>query len=201
MDKGKSAKIRNIREMLRSRGFVTEVFKDGISIDLSAAGIPGKVLYFYVFEKEKDIKSINNDLEDSKIGFADIGKNHFFGCKGDTHCYYAKFSVSEDPSEVFKNDKYAAEALEQLKDVDSKMFRQVLDDLELPRSSLVRSALTRVFRSSMDKQALLTVIAEEAKRIASANEQEILTQLKGKVLIPYISNIVCLLNEELVNSL
>jgi len=70
------------------------------------------------------------------------------------------------------------EAIKQLETIDSKMIRQSLDMMNLRRSSNVRMALTRIFRSAGDAEELMLSIQNEAGKIVSHNDQEDLRIIK-----------------------
>jgi hypothetical protein len=84
-----------------------------------------------------------------------------------------------------------------LEDIDSKRVRNILDQIKLPRSSMVRVAITRIFRESVDSTEMKALIVREAQKIIKPSEKELLKQLQQQKLPPSISAIVHLLSENL----
>ena len=73
----------------------------------------------------------------------------------------------------------AEEALENLQTVDSKTLRQRLDIMALRRTSGVRLAITRIFRSALDVADLEKTVRKEAKRIVSQEDRSELQAIKS----------------------
>ena len=73
----------------------------------------------------------------------------------------------------------AEEALENLQTVDSKTLRQRLDIMDLRRTSGVRLAITRIFRSALDVADLEKTVRKEAKRIVSQEDRSELQAIKS----------------------
>ncbi len=65
----------------------------------------------------------------------------------------------------------AKAALAGLESIDSKMLRKSLDMMNLRRSSMIRLALTRIFRDAVDAPQLLSTIREEAEKIVSEEDR------------------------------
>ena len=185
-------KIRKIQEILRDRGIDSEKLQNGVRINLAAAG----TLDLYIFGADVVFEEIRAELSDEETDTEKTGKTQFFGCSDHTGFYCAKIRLKEESTEADQNNKYAEKALNQLHNVDSKMFRQGLDDLGLSRSGNVRLALSRIFRSSADAKELLASIAQEAARIATADEHDEMNKLKEKGHASFISAIKELLLEE-----
>lgn len=89
----------------------------------------------------------------------------------------------------------AGDALAQFKGMDAKTFRMGLDDLGLKRSSLLRIALTRIFRDAEDESALLSAVGEEAAKLCNAVDKRTLFDIKGKNQVPFLKDILHLLCE------
>ena len=71
------------------------------------------------------------------------------------------------------------QAIEQLETIDAKMLRQSLDMMNLKRSSNVRVALTRIFRSAGDTEELMMrSIQNEAGKLTSQKDHEELRMIK-----------------------
>jgi hypothetical protein len=73
----------------------------------------------------------------------------------------------------------AEEALENLQTVDSKTLRQRLDIMALRRTSGVRLAITRIFRSALEVADLEKTVRKEAKRIVSQEDRSELQAIKS----------------------
>jgi hypothetical protein len=71
---------------------------------------------------------------------------------------------------ITKEGSMAEKAIEMFETVDAKMIRQCLDMMNLRRSSNVRLALTRIFRSTGDSEELMQSIQNEAGKIVSADD-------------------------------
>lgn len=65
-----------------------------------------------------------------------------------------------------------AEAIREMEAIDAKTLRQSLDMMNLKRSSVVRIALTRLFRSIGDADELSDAVSLEAGKIVSPEDQE-----------------------------
>ncbi|MFW6284655.1 MAG: hypothetical protein ACOC1H_04655 [Desulfosalsimonas sp.] len=80
--------------------------------------------------------------------------------------------AQEPDHEISKNAPSAAEtAVRLLETVDAGMFRQALDQLNLPRTSNLRLALSRLQRSAIDEEELNAAARAEAARLASPADQ------------------------------
>jgi len=88
------------------------------------------------------------------------------------------------------------EAMEQLETVDAKMLRKSLDMMSLKRSSNIRLALTRVFRSVGDQEEFKRCIETEAKKIVSHDDQEELRIVRSLSVSGFLEPVVNLLCEE-----
>jgi hypothetical protein len=216
-------KISKIWHVLESRGFDVEYDGNRICLKMDCMGITNAVLDFYVLknspqqtrarlrEKINEINSEYDDLpfntiadleyiwkkiQDGLIGVAKLDRFNYFGSRKDYHYYYAHVNMTEEPEEIILRQKLVEKALAQLKNVDSKIFRQGLDMSGLPRSSIVRLALTRIFRSATEPEELIFVTSQEAVRIVNAEEWKTLRQLIDSNQINFISNIIYILWEE-----
>ncbi|MGM0451813.1 MAG: hypothetical protein ACQERN_01435 [Thermodesulfobacteriota bacterium] len=93
-------------------------------------------------------------------------------------------------------DNEFEKAVERLEKVDSKMFRQALDDLGLARSSLLRVALSRIFRSAVDPEELRAAVKEEAKRVATPENRMALEYIKQSDQAGFLHPIIDMLQQE-----
>jgi hypothetical protein len=220
-------KILKILKILESRGFEVEYNSNGICLKMECMGIPNAVLDFYVlksspkqtrarlrkktnkiysefddfsFHTIADLEYMRKAFQDSLIGVAKLDRFYYFGYRKDSHYYYAHVNMSEEPEEIILRQKLIEKALVQLKGVDSKIFRKGLDLSGLPRSSIVRLALTRIFRSATEPEELILVASQEAVRIVNAEEWKTLRQLIDSNQINFISNIIYILWEEVSRS-
>ena len=71
-----------------------------------------------------------------------------------------------------------AEAIKEMEAIDAKILRQGLDMMNLKRSSAIRVALTRIFRSAGDAEELIQAIQHEAGKIVSEEDQEDLRMIR-----------------------
>ncbi len=71
-----------------------------------------------------------------------------------------------------------ADAIKEMEAIDAKILRQGLDMMNLKRSSAVRVALTRIFRSAGDAEELTQAIQHEAGKIVSRQDQEDLRMIR-----------------------
>lgn len=90
------------------------------------------------------------------------------------------------------------EALEQLETVDAKMLRKSLDMMSLKRSSNIRLALTRIFRSAGDKEEFKSSIENEARKIVSHEDQEELRIVRALSVSGFLEPVVELLWQEVL---
>ncbi len=101
--------------------------------------------------------------------------------------------------EIVSPLQQAEEAYDKLKEVDSKLVRNELDDLGLSRSSILRLIVTRVVRDSFSPEELLELVEVEAKKIVSPEDKNLITELMGKSKVPFLQNLFCLLDEKTEN--
>jgi hypothetical protein len=160
---------------------------------LGDVGVSGEELEDRRLRAPYDLEYFESIVGEGLRGVAAIGRFHYFGCNNDTHYYYAQVELAEEPLEEILRKRLAKRALEQLGGVDSKTFRLELDTLGLKRSSIVRLALTRIFRSASDTTELLNSAAFEAVRIVKAGEWKYVRQLVNENKVPFLSNILYIL--------
>ncbi len=216
-------RILKIRNTFESKGFDIERFDHGISLKMDRLGFPNATLDLYIlknspnqlrarlrkkanrsdlevddfsFHTIADLQYLRKKVEDQLIGVAELDRFYYFGCRKNTHYYYAHVNMAEKPEEVILRQKLVEKALIQLKGVDSKRFRKGLDMSGLPRSSIIRLALTRIFRSATEPDELIQVASQEAVRIVNADECKTLKTLIDNHQITFMSNIVYILWEE-----
>lgn len=90
----------------------------------------------------------------------------------------------------------AEEAIENLEAVDAKTLRRSLDMMSLKRSSVVRLALTRIFRSATEIEELERAIQGEAQRIISPEDRAELQEVKSLCANGFLDPVVDLLWQE-----
>lgn len=145
---------------------------------------------------QADLEYLRKELQEIISEVIQIGRFHYFGCRNATHYYYAQITMEGEFSDFVLRGKFAEKALVQLKGIDSKIFRQALDTLGIPRSSIVRLSLTRIFRGAEDTEELFSAVSHEAERIVNADEWKTLRDLKKNIQVPFLRNIICILWEE-----
>ncbi len=87
----------------------------------------------------------------------------------------------------------AKEVIIQAKGVDSRQFRQSLDNIGLKRSCMLRIALSRIFREAVDEQSITAAVEKEAIKIGNSTEKNTLGHLRQKNHAPYVKNSIELL--------
>lgn len=80
--------------------------------------------------------------------------------------------------------------VELLEPVDAKMFRNGVDLLGLPRSSILRVSLTHIYRAAMDPEELKTAIAQEAEKIVAQSDKDALQEIKEKNKTEFLNPVI-----------
>ena len=211
-------KIDMLVKIFKYRGFEVTGIKNGITVGLEGIGIPGAAADFYILKnnpeqmrsriirkadpsaQESDhVEAIRQALQQGAQGAAEIGPYKFFGERGEACVYYAHIKMEIKPSRVFKQQKAAEAAFAQLKGIDSRALRQGLDAAGLARSSLVRVALSRIFRNAVNVRELLSTIHLEARKIIQADQWELVQRLKESNGLPLINRTLGLLWAEILS--
>jgi len=108
------------------------------------------------------------------------------------------FDLNEDTR--LKVGKSLAEAaVENLETIDARMLRQSLDMMNLKRSSAVRLAVTRIFRSATEVDELEQAIQNEAKKIVTPEDRMELQALQALSANGFLDPIVDLLWQAVFN--
>ncbi len=127
---------------------------------------------------------------------------------GDSKTDHSDFFVVQEEeqerlSDLFEPETQETDALSvvekavaQLETVDAKMLRQSLDMMNLKRSSNVRIALNRIFRSAADAEELKLAIQSEASKLTSQNDLEDLRIIKTIHTDGFLEPVISLLHEE-----
>jgi len=99
-----------------------------------------------------------------------------------------EISQSRTPAELAKA------VVKQIQGIDSGQFRWALDNAGLKRSSLLRVALTRIFREAVNGSQLLPAAEKEAQKISQfAKEKAALAKLREQNYVPFMKDIIELL--------
>ena len=204
-------------KIFKYRGYEVSIIKNGIKVGLDGIGIPNVAADFYILRNNPDqmrsrivrtkepspqetsqIEAIRQALQEGAQGAAQIGPYKFFGERGRACVYYAHIKMATQPSRVFQQQKAAEAAFVQLKGIDSRTLRQGLDSAGLARSSIVRVAVTRIFRNAVNVRELLSTITHEAHKIILAGQAELVQTLKESNCLPFINRTVSLLWAEIL---
>ncbi len=114
---------------------------------------------------------------------------------GNPDAFELNFDLADDCRlKVVKS--LAEEAIEKLETVDAKMLRQSLDRMSLKRSSVVRLAVTRIFRSAAEVAELEIAIQNEANKIVSPKDRAELQEVKSLSVNGFLDPIIDLLWQE-----
>ena len=97
------------------------------------------------------------------------------------------------PSGELSPSLNAQKAFEQIKNVDSKMIRELFDTFGLPRSSVLRVIFTRIIRDAASPEELMDMIDRESKKITHAQEMETLSRLHREKQVPFMEDIIAML--------
>ena len=217
MTQAKDPKIQLINDVLQFRGFKVEDQHSGIRVHLEAAGFKESVADIYALKSnpeeirarlsckassvaaDKDtINDIHKLMREGLLGVASLEEFHAFGQEGEEYIYYTHVLMEEEPTDVIHQQVFAQMAMVALRGVDAKTFRKSLDTMGLPRSSLVRLALTRIFRDSSSAQELVAATVNEASLIVEESDREAVRSLRENNEIPFLVNLIHLLWDEVI---
>ena len=95
--------------------------------------------------------------------------------------------------EVMTRDELAKKAVSQVNAIDSRRFREALDNLGLKRSSVLRVALSRIHREAVDAEQLKAAVEKEAGTIANPADKNALNKLKEENQVPFMQEMIELL--------
>ncbi|MGB5986595.1 MAG: hypothetical protein WBG37_14920 [Desulfobacterales bacterium] len=211
-------KVEMLIKIFSYRGYEVTRIKNGITVGLEGIGIPGAAADFYILrnnpeqmrsrivrkanpspQENDQVEAIRQALQEGAQGAAEIGPYKFFGERGKACIYYSHIKMEIEASRVFKQQKAAEAAFAQLKGIDSRALRQGLDAAGLARSSIVRVALSRIFRNAVNIRELLSTINLEARKIIQADQWELVRSLKESNGLPFINRSVGLLWAEILS--
>jgi len=185
-------KIQKIYHDLAKNGFTCEPIENGIRVKRKIPGMTDATMDVSILESKKDIKN------KSKTNASDIEKDtnapciYHFGCRGKNHLYVAQIYGSKltEAQEHYLNIR---KTMELLHGVDLKMFRQGMDQINLSRSGIIRSSLTRIYRAAENLDTMTNTLSDETGRIVKANKQETIKHLTSKSKDPFVKKVICLL--------
>jgi hypothetical protein len=205
-------KLKTISKALRIRQVAVAPSSSGIRVTVFHASVPTAIDIYALRSNpdhlrakirgtdespvisDADLKRIRIKLQNELLGIANVGAFASLGRRGEVHYYYAHITMNKKSSaDLTLVQKGAQQALEQLRGIDSGLFRKGLDQLGLPRSSKVRLALTRIFRESADIEEMLTVVVQEAGIIAKSKDWRVLKDIREENEISYLNIVVELL--------
>jgi hypothetical protein len=198
MKQDNAIKIEKIQQVLQKRGICVKKFEHGIMGSLEHGKAPDITAAFYITNSEIDIKEMFKSLSANNHEHETAQATAMFGCTIDTHACYARITFKKEAEAHRTHHKGAKAVIKELHGVDSRMFRQAIDQLGLPRSGKVRLALMRIFRDAIDADELMATIADEADRIVKSGEQNIIRDLRKGGQVTFITNILHLLWETIV---
>lgn len=131
-----------------------------------------RVAEFSDFEQSQVLK--NRIVFTSRVEIDPLVFYHdtiLFGKGEETRAAGPPAAVDEGPAAqeavAVIDPKAIQEVMAQLEAVDAKMMRECLDGMALKRSSVVRAALNRIYRSVGDAEELTASIRHEAEKIVS----------------------------------
>ncbi len=91
-------------------------------------------------------------------------------------------------------EEIARRAVTHLQGIDARQFRETLDSLEVKRSSVLRIALSGLFREAADADQLMAAAEAEAAKIAGEADRQALRRLREDAQAPFIrfmSELLC----------
>ena len=191
----KSFKLKGIRNGIRAK------LENGLDIDIYTLKIkPAHVRARLKLDDKSEairkaiLAETRSILAGGLDGIAQI--NEFrFSRKGDgIYHYYALIRMKEDrdgvqieksPEESKDNktpdNKTLIErAVAIIEPIDAKTFREGLDGLGLPRSSILRVALMHLYRAALDEDELKMTLAEESEKITAPSDLAMLERIRKK---------------------
>ena len=216
MEEDRDAKIRLLKIMLKAGG--VEVFDRGreIRVYFDEPGGAGHAVDMYVLkafpelirarikvptpdsrEQQEQIEGIRLKLQDILLGEVRIDPFSYCSSRDRSSLYYAPVELEKDMGALMSRLRAAEKIIGQINGLDTRGFRAILDGLDLPRSSVTRMALNRIFRDSPDPDELLAAIGRESRVIVSNRDWKTSRKLNEEPrLPPYLKIISRLLWEE-----
>ncbi len=168
-------------------------------------------------ERFQIVKDVSVDLQEGLKDISSIEEFKFSRCISEEYYYYARlFMVDvdfivkpEERTDILVSRRDAAENddlnvkeksdLQKIVDifepVDSKMYREALDGLGLPRTSILRVSLMRVFRSVTDPDELQAAIYEESARITDEKDRSDLGRILTSNYVEFLDPVIRMLHQ------
>ena len=192
-----SNKIEKVYNDLAKNGFTYEPIDNGINVKLNIPGMTDASLSLSILEPKQDMKDKTEGYPCGTDKNTDTRCGYHFGCRGNNHLYVANIHSSKltDAQQHYLNAK---KTMVLLHGVDLKMFRQGLDQIELSRSGIIRSSLTRIYRATENIDILLSTISDEASRAVKAKKLETIKHLSTKATDPFVKTVICLLRDAIL---
>jgi hypothetical protein len=216
MEEDKDATIRLLKILLKAGG--VEVLDRGreIRLFLDGFGDAGQAVDIYALKRhhelvrarirvpspdsrdqQEQVEGIRLELQDHLMGEARIEPFSYFSAPDRSSIYYAPVELEKDVRVFIDRLQAAEDAANQIDGLDTRGFRKILDGLDLPRSSVTRMALNRIFRDSPEPDDLLAAIGRESRVIVSNCDWKTSRLLSEEPrLPPYLKIISHLLWEE-----
>lgn len=212
-------KIKTIMQVMHSRGFPVKAIKQGIRLKLSGTDVDIYALKFDASklrvrlklpveeeaERIRVIQDVSATLRDGLGNSCDMADFSFSRCVSGNYYYYARlFMLDPDivvtripykkavaPNDADKEKKADLEnAVNIFESVDAKMFREAMDGLGVPRTSILRVSFARIFRAATDPEELQTAIREEAARISDPRDRSDLDTLLASNKVEFLEPII-----------
>ena len=208
-------KIEVIQTLLKHRGHAVHDIGNGCRLNIPFDGRDGTVDFYTLasapdqirvkvtidgiqhVENSSRVRAVQDLLEETLRGAAEVEELSFFGPRGSSSIFYARVHMDRDPQVILSRFEAAERAFTQLQGLDSREFRKNLDQLGLPRSSTVRVALARIFRESIDAQELLATVDSEARKIVHSKQWRTIREIRAKEQLSAANYIIDLLWDEI----
>ncbi|MFO8111577.1 MAG: hypothetical protein R6T92_03620 [Desulfosalsimonadaceae bacterium] len=168
-------------------------------------------------ERDRILQDVSETLRAALAGTLDMEDFKFSRCISGEHYYYARLFLQdaeeigaseEKPAVVAAREKGLSPEVENtskkedlqtvveaFESVDSKMLRKSLDDLGIPRTSILRVALSRIFRAATDSDELKTAVREEAMRISDPKDRSDLAAIVSVNEVAFLDPIIRMLHQ------
>jgi len=193
----KGFKLKGIRNGIRAK------LENGLDIDVYTLKIePSQVRARLKLEDENEdtrkaaLSETRSILARGLDGFAEPGEFRFSREGNGIYHYYAQILMNEDwdvvqtkkPKDTETPPQNPIErAIAIIEPVDAKTFREGLDDLGLPRSSILRVALMHLYRAAIDEDELRMILTEESEKITAPRDLALLERIKKKNKIDFLA--------------
>ena len=193
-------------DIVKIHGLLQKILKDIVHIDrFHSFGKRGDAYIYYAHvsmanQPDADSAAASASLSDAdpadselEIVFTGLDEDDTFVAEEPKPMPQPAAPSPPSPAQSGANGMPANAVFSDLEGVDAKMFRRSLDTLGLSRSSLVRLALTRIFREASDTHELISAISREAELILNDEDKKVVQMLKDQDKIPFLSKMAHLL--------